>query len=55
MRNYSQEEIDYLLSCRKEIVSPPRKSFKLERGSFRNDFKMESVDGKHFFPRIYKV
>ncbi len=49
MKNYNQQELEEMIICPKAIIKPPRKEMKLERGSFRNDFELESIsDGIKF-------
>lgn len=45
-RRYSQEEIDGLIACAKVVSEPPKLQMKLDRGHFRNDMRLKSVDGK---------
>lgn len=45
MKRYSQEEIEKLIACAKQIVDPPRKEMKADRGSLRNDMQLETIDG----------
>lgn len=49
MKEYEQKEIDLLIKCEKEIVEPPRKEMKIERGSKRNSMKLKSRKGDCFF------
>lgn len=42
MSEHTQEQIDDLISCRKEITEPPKKNSVLLHGSYRNDFKCAS-------------
>lgn len=45
-RYYTQEEIDSLIGCAKVVSDPPKRDMKLDRGHFRNDMRLKSVDGK---------
>jgi hypothetical protein len=45
-RRYTQEEIDSLIGCAKVISDPPRRDLKLDRGHFRNDMQLKSIDAK---------
>lgn len=49
MTAYKQQELEDLIICPKRIIEPPRKEMKLERGSFRNDFGLESISNKTRF------
>jgi hypothetical protein len=49
MTAYKQQELEELIICPKQIIEPPRKKMRLERGSFRNDFKLESISDKTRF------
>ena len=46
MKVYSQEEIDELIHCQKIIIVPPKKKVHLERGSYRNNMRLNSMDSK---------
>lgn len=49
-RKYTQEELDYLVTCPKEIVKPPRQTMAVDRGSYRNDMDLcSSEDSKEKF------
>jgi len=52
--NYTQGQLDELVSCRKEIIEPPKKNLVTLRGSRRNDFKAQCEQGRRFsiFMRI---
>ena len=49
MKKYEQKEIDLLIGCEKEIVEPPKKEMKSERGSKRNSMKLQSKKGDAVF------
>lgn len=49
MKTWTQAEIDALIACDKRTIEPPRKTMRLELGSYRNDAKLESLDGQYFF------
>ncbi len=49
MKNYTQAELDALISCPKRIIEPPRKEMKVERGTLRNDMKLVSLNEKTEF------
>lgn len=55
MRNYSRGELDALISCPKRITEPPRREMKLEKGHFRNDMKLTSLDGKTEFTVFMRI
>ena len=46
MKNYNQQELEEIIICPKSIIEPPRKEMRLERGSLRNDFGLESISDK---------
>lgn len=46
---YKQQEIDRLISMPKVISDPPRKEMVLDRGTWRNDLRLQSTDGEHHF------
>jgi hypothetical protein len=45
MDAYSDEEIERLISCPKEISVPPAKSLRLNGADWRNDAKLLAIDG----------
>lgn len=65
MRNYSQTELDTLISCPKRVTEPPLKEMKMDKGHRRNDMKLVSCDGKmdflvfmrinDFFPENFSI
>ena len=55
MKNYSELDIDGLISCPKLIVEPPKKQMRLERGSLRNDMGLHSVDGDLNFAVFMRI
>lgn len=42
------QELDMLITCPKEIVKKPRKSFQDSNGNRRNDFTAKSAEGEFF-------
>jgi len=48
MGNYTQIELDALITCLKQVIEPPRQDMRLERGHLRNDLKLQSDDDKVF-------
>ncbi|RLC45041.1 MAG: hypothetical protein DRH70_08220, partial [Candidatus Coatesbacteria bacterium] len=50
--NYTDKEIDYLISCEKRVKKPPRKKMRNVQGSLRNEMTVESVEGGRLF-RIF--
>lgn len=54
MKNYTQAELDALISCAKTVSEAPRQTLKLDRGSYRNDLKLVSENEEVFsvFMRI---
>ena len=55
MREYSQEELDALVTCRKVVVDPPRKSMRSSSGHLRNDFRLRSEDEQSDFSVFIRV
>jgi len=51
----TKENIEYLISCDKEIVSVERKDFKIEQGHKKNGFKLLSTDKKHNFSVFMRI
>ncbi|MGC9218500.1 MAG: DUF6978 family protein [Athalassotoga sp.] len=50
MKNdYNQTFINELIKIQKKILDPPKKEMILERAYYRNEFKIESQDGKYQF------
>ena len=49
MKVYSQQELNDLINCPKQIKEASYKDMRLERGSFRNDFELESISDKTRF------
>jgi len=45
----TEEEIDQLIHCHKEITVSPKKEMFLGNGHWRNDMKVQSLDGEHDF------
>lgn len=43
-RRYSQAEIDDLIVCPKVFSEAPRREMKLNRGHFKSDVRVKSVD-----------
>ncbi len=51
----TKENIDHLISCKKEIISVERKEFIIENGHKRNNFKLISTDKKHHFSVFMRI
>jgi len=49
MKSWTQAEIDTLIACDKRTLEPPKKSLRLESGSYRNEATLESLDAQHSF------
>lgn len=47
--NLTDNEIEELIHCPKNIVDPPRKEMQLVTGHWRNDMRLESIDREHDF------
>jgi hypothetical protein len=52
---YTQKEIDELISCPKVVTEPPKKEMRFERGSKRNDMRLQSKDGEKDFSVFIRV
>ncbi len=50
----SQTEIQYLIGCQKVVSDPPRREMLLDRKSFRNDMRLTSRDGDHYFHAFFR-
>jgi hypothetical protein len=48
-------EIGRLIRVEKQITSPPKKRMSSRQGSLRNDFHLESLDGKEKFKAFIRV
>lgn len=55
MAEYTQGELDEMVGCEKVIVDPPRKDMQSDRGCLRNDFTVESVDGRYKFKVFIRI
>jgi len=42
---FSQDELDGLISCPKEVSDPPKREMRLERAHWRNDAKLIASNG----------
>jgi hypothetical protein len=49
MKTWTQAELDALVACDKRTLDPPKKSMRLELGSYRNEATLQSLDGQHSF------
>ena len=43
----SDQEIERLIQCPKEIIDLPKKEMLLANGYWRNDMRLQSTDGEH--------
>ena len=48
-REYTPEELEYLITCPKKIVNPPKKTRTLTNGHYRNCMDLSTVDNSHKF------
>ena len=55
MKEWTQGEIDGLVSCPKRITASPRREMVSERGSKRNSMELESADGEHRFRAFMRI
>lgn len=49
MRIYTDDELEYLRRCPKVISVPPKYVDSYDRGHYRNNMELQSVDGQHSF------
>src|SRR3989442_4730423 len=49
MRTFTDEELESLIRCRKEVVDPPRREMRVDGKMKRNDMTVKSADGAHSF------
>lgn len=49
MKTWTQAELDALIACGKRTLEPPKKSMRLESGSYRNEATLQSLDEQHTF------
>ena len=49
MREYTQQELDDLISCKKKIIEPPKDEMILVNKYLRNDMKLKSIDEEYEF------
>lgn len=55
MKAYTQKEIDYLITCEKQIIDPPKRELILEKGHYRNNMKLISTDQKYEFESFLRM
>ena len=55
MKTWTQVELDALISCDKRTIDPPKKSMRLEFGSYRNEATLESLDRQHTFRVFFRL
>ena len=55
MKQYTQNELDDLISCEKEIYDPPKQDMREERGSRRNNMGLRSLDGSREFSVFMRI
>jgi hypothetical protein len=55
MRTYTQEEIEQLITCPKQIAEPPKKEWRIERGSKRKDMTLVATADKKEFTVFIRV
>lgn len=48
-RRYTAEELEDLIGCPKTVSEAPRQQMKLDRGHFRNDMRVKSIEGDREF------
>lgn len=52
---FTDKQINELIKCEKKIIQPPFKELKEEKGYFKNNFTLESNDGKEQFRIFIRV
>lgn len=55
MKTWTQSELDELISCPKQVVDPPRKEMRSERGHQRNDMTLGSLHGERRFSVFMRI
>jgi len=55
MKEYTQQELDDLISCEKDICDPPKKDMRKERGSRRNNMRLRGRDGSLEFSVFMRI
>ena len=55
MKTWTQTELDELISCPKQVVEPPRKEMRSERGHQRNDMTLASLNGEQRFSVFIRI
>lgn len=55
MKTWTQAELDELISCPKQVVDPPRKEMRSERGRRQNDMTLTSLDGERRFSVFMRI
>ena len=55
MKTWTQAELDELIACPKQVVDPPRKTMRSERGHQRNDATLSSLDGERRFSVFMRI
>src|SRR3972149_3633886 len=46
---YTDEFIEELINCEKQIIDPPSKEYKEDRGHLKKNFSMQSINGEYSF------
>lgn len=54
MKIWTQAELETLVACDKRTIDPPKKSMRLELGSYRNEASLESLDGQLSFRVFFR-
>ncbi len=49
MKTFTDDELESLIQCPKQVVDPPRRAMHLDGKHKRNDMTLKSMDGKHSF------
>jgi len=49
MRTFTDDELESLILCPKQVDEPPRREMRLDGKHKRNDMTLKSMDGKHCF------
>jgi len=55
MRIWTQDELDQLISCSKQVAQPMRKQWRAERGNRKNEFILKSDSYEGVFPVYLRI
>jgi len=49
MKTFTDDELESLIHCPKQVVDPPRREMRVDGKHRRNDMTLKSIDGEHSF------